>query len=253
MKAEIITFTAPNDNKKDIMLNEFYSAIDRLSKPEKAQQMQRFFKTKPGEYGAGDIFVGLTVPEQRAIAKEYKDKLSLDNFQELLNSQIHEHRLTCLFMLVYLFKQKRAHISQEVIYTLYLKNTSRINNWDLVDSSAHHIVGAYLEDKERDILCELAVSDLLWDNRIAMVACYWYIRKNDFKDAFVLADLLLEHKHDLIHKAVGWMLREIGNRNYAAEYSYLERTYDRMPRTMLRYAIEKFDEGIRQDFLKGRI
>lgn len=236
-----------------IMLNNYYQALTDLADKHTALQMQRFFKTGPGEYGEGDIFIGVSVPAQRTVAKDFYLKLSLQDYEQALQSSIHEHRLTCLFMLVNLFKAKNAHISQEEIYKLYLRNTKYINNWDLVDSSAHYIVGAYLENRDREILYKLADSDLLWDNRIAMISCFWFIRKNDFSDAFIIADLLLHHKHDLIHKAVGWMLREIGKKNYNAEYEYLTKTYNRMPRTMLRYAIEKFDETIRQDFLKGRI
>lgn len=235
------------------MINELKSEMQLLADQERAQKTQYYFKTGPGEYGEGDIFIGLTNPQIRTLAKTYKSKLSLPEYESLLQSEIHEHRLICLIMLVALFKSKKPHITHKNIYDLYLRNTKHINNWDLVDSSAHYIVGAYLENKNRDILYQLADSDLLWDNRIAIISCFWFIKKQDFEHALIIADLLLEHKHDLIHKAVGWMLREIGNRNYSVAYEYLRKTYDRMPRTMLRYAIEKFREDARQGFLKGRV
>ncbi|MBK8807942.1 MAG: DNA alkylation repair protein [Bacteroidales bacterium] len=212
-----------------------------------------FFKTGKGEYAEGDVFIGVNVPVLRDIAKRYAELLSIDELEEILQSPIHEQRLCCLFMLLMLFKKKQYAIIKDAIFQLYMRNTAYINNWDLVDSSAHYIVGAYLEDKDRSLLFSLTTSNSLWENRIAMIACFWYIKKNDYEDALIIADLLLHHKHDLIHKAVGWMLREIGNRHLESEMRFLKNHYRTMPRTMLRYAIEKFPANLREDFLKGRV
>jgi len=225
--------------------------LERLKNPEKAQILQRFFKTGPGEYGEGDIFLGIKVPEIRACVKLF-EPCSLAVTTELLHSKYHEARLLALLLLVKQFA-KGSESEKEKIYQLYLNNTRFINNWDLVDLSAEHIVGAYLFDKEKTPLFQLAESETLWQRRISMIACFHYIKKNQFGQALLLAKMLLHDEHDLIHKAVGWMLREIGKRDQEAEEGFLKEHYQFMPRTMLRYAIEKFPEPLRQAYLKGRV
>lgn len=220
--------------------------LQALANPEKAKIYQRFFKTGKGEYGEGDVFIGLTVPQQRSVAKKYSD-LPLDQVKILLHSEIHEHRLVAILILVHKFQKKQ----DRAIVSLYLKNRECINNWDLVDLSAHKIIGAYLENRNRKTLYKLAKSKSLWDRRIAIIATFWFINNNDFKDSLKIADILVNDKHDLIHKAVGWMLREIGKKDLKAEESFLNKHYKTMPRTMLRYAIERFKKK-KKDFYMGR-
>lgn len=227
------------------------AALRALADPEKAKQAQRYFKCAPGEYGEGDIFLGIRVPEVRKLAKKFS-LLPLPEVIELLHSQCHEARLLALFILVDRFKKSDETTRQE-IYDLYLANTAHINNWDLVDTSAGQIVGAYLYARERSILYTLAQSDSLWERRIAVMATFYFIKRDDFTDTFALGEILLGDSHDLIHKAVGWMLREVGNRDRSAEEAFLKKHYQKMPRTMLRYAIEKFPEDLRQAYLKGTI
>lgn len=218
---------------------------------EKAKMLQRFFKTGPGEYGEGDKFLGISVPTSRTIAKKYSG-LSLPHIQKLLSSVVHEYRLIGLLILVDKFK-KAGEKGKGDLFNFYVNNTKWVNNWDLVDLTAHNIVGAFLEDKKRDKLYSLAQSRHLWERRIAMIACYWFIKKEDYKDALRIAEMLINDSHDLIHKAVGWMLREIGNRNRSVEETFLQKHYTKMPRTMLRYAIEKFPEPLRKKYLKGKV
>jgi 3-methyladenine DNA glycosylase AlkD len=214
-----------------------------------AEHSQRFFKTGPGEYGAGDLFRGIRVPAQRQVARRHRTA-ALRSVLALLRSAYHEDRLTALLILVLQFERGEAAQRQR-IYDAYLHHTGHINNWDLVDSSAHQIVGGHLVNRGRHPLRDLAVSPSLWERRIAIIATLHFIKLDDFSDTFEVADLLLEDTEDLIHKAVGWMLREAGNRDHAAEERYLLPRYRRMPRTMLRYAIEKFPEARRQEFLRG--
>jgi 3-methyladenine DNA glycosylase AlkD len=199
----------------------------------------------------GDRFRGIRVPQIRAVAKEFRHAAVADVIG-LLESQYHEDRLCALFMLVHLYKKGDAAL-QKKIYDLYLKSTDHINNWDLVDSSAEHIVGAYLFEKSRKPLYTLAKSRSLWERRISIMATFHFIRRNDFVDTLRLADLLLHDKEDLIHKAVGWMLREIGNRDQSVAEEFLQTRYARMPRTMLRYAIEKYPDGRRSQYLNGEV
>ncbi len=222
-----------------------------LGNPEIAAHSQRFFKTGPGEYGEGDLFRGIRVPEQRKVARKFKH-IDLGTAEELLHSPYHEDRLTALLILVEKYKKKDPE-QRQTIYDLYLANTAWINNWDLVDSSAHKIVGPHLENRDRGILYELVKSDSLWERRIAMMTTHYFISKGDFEDALRLAELLLHDEHDLIHKVVGWMLRELGKRNFDLEDAFLQKHYQSMPRTMLRYAIEKFPEERRQAYLKGLV
>ncbi|MFC1698883.1 DNA alkylation repair protein [Candidatus Omnitrophota bacterium] len=232
-------------------LNKLRSELRRCSSKKQAETLQWFFKTGPGEYAEGDKFIGVKVPHIRAAAKRCAD-ISLVETAKLLKSKIHEERLAALLILV--AKYAKANDSDKVkIYTLYLKHTKYINNWDLVDLSAYHIVGAFLVDKSRKPLCDLAQSNVLWERRIAMIATYQYIKHNDFHDACKVARLLLHDTHDLIHKAVGWMLREVGKRDLTTEETFLKKHYKTMPRTMLRYAIERFPGPKRQAYLKGRI
>lgn len=220
-----------------------------VADPTKAQIAMRFFKTGKGEYGEGDQFLGVIVPEQRKIAKTYKE-LPLKEIDLLLQSRIHEHRLTALLILVDQFKRANE-MHKKQIFDFYIKRTSHINNWDLVDSSAPHIVGIYLLDKPRELLYTFARSRSLWKKRIAIISTLAFIRNGDYNDTFALAELLLHDTHDLIHKAVGWMLREVGKKDRNAEEQFLKKHYTTMPRTMLRYAIEHFDKK-KRDFYLGR-
>lgn len=213
--------------------------------------MGRYFKTGPGEYGEGDIFVGVSVPETRKLARQY-GALSLRDTIRLLHSPIHEARLLALLILCRSYF--RGHTSlQEEIFHSYLQNTRFINGWDLVDLSAEHIVGAHLRNRDRARIRALAESDLIWERRIAIMATFNYIKRGEFSDTLEIAGRLLGDREDLIHKAVGWMLREIGKRNRGAEELFLKVHYKRMPRTMLRYAIEKFPDELRRKYLRGEV
>jgi len=225
--------------------------LQSAANPEKALQMQQFFKTGEGEYGEGDLFIGITVPEQRKISASSLS-VSLAEIETLLAEKFHECRLTALLILVAKYQKSKTQQLKREIYELYLQNTRFINNWDLVDSSAHHIVGDYLADKERTMLYRLAESELLWEQRIAIIATFKFIRNEDFGDTLLLSEKLLRHKHDLMHKAIGWMLREVGNRNKSVLVDFLIEYSTEMPRTMLRYAIEKFEEEERHYFLKRK-
>ncbi len=209
---------------------------------------QRFFKTGPGEYGEGDVFIGVRVPALRAVCRECRGA-DLDAIYPLLRSGVHEERSLALLMLVDAFT-RGDEARKRAIYDAYLAHAAFINNWDLVDASAAQIVGGWLSDRSRTPLRKLAKSSSLWERRIAIIATFHFIRRGEFEETFRIADLLLRDPHDLIHKAVGWMLREVGNRDGAAERRFLDDRYSKMPRTMLRYAIEKFPERERQRYLK---
>lgn len=226
-------------------------ALKKSANPEKALAVAKYFKAGKGEYGEGDKFIGVTVPNMRTMAKQFKD-LPVKDVTTLLKSPIHEHRYAALLILVLRYSKGSTSEQQQVV-NLYLKHLDYVNNWDLVDTSAPYILGPYLFDKDRRVLFDLASSDHLWRQRVAIISTYYFIRQNDFTTTLQLAKLLLHHSHDLIHKAVGWMLREVGNRNLAAEEKFLHQYYKTMPRTMLRYAIEKFPEPKRQAYLKGKI
>ncbi len=228
-----------------------WAEIDALKDEEQAVQARRFFKCGPGEYGEEDLFLGIRVPQVRKLAGAYAG-LSLEEVSSLLRSPYHEARLLALILLVKRYRRADT-ATQERIYHLYLDHTAYINNWDLVDTSAEHIVGAWLLDRSPAPLLALSGSDSLWERRIAMMATFHFIKQGRFETSLVLARRLLGDHHDLIHKAVGWMLREIGNRNRAVEEDFLREHYRSMPRTMLRYAIEKFPEALRQAYLKGRL
>ena len=231
------------------MVTQIKSDLKRLANPEKAKILSRFFKTGKGQYGEGDVFLGITVPEQRKIAKQYSG-LALGQARTLLTSRIHEHRLTALLILVLKY-QKADDESKKAIIDFYLNNIKHINNWDLVDLSADKILGAYLIDKDKSLLYGISKSENLWERRISIIATFHFIKKDKFKDTLKIAEYLLHDREDLIHKAVGWMLREIGKRDLAAEEGFLKKYYKTMPRTMLRYAIEKFDEKKRTFYLNN--
>ncbi len=226
------------------------SDLRSFATPAKAKASAWFFKTGKGQYGEGDRFIGVTVPEQRLIARRYRD-LSVRDIEKLLESPIHEYRLTGLFILVSAY-EKVSEEAKKRIYDFYLSHTSCVNNWDLVDSSAGHIVGEWLVShiEERGILYALAKSKNLWERRIAIIATQAFIKRDDFADTFALSRILMGDTHDLMHKAVGWMLREVGKRNLSQEEAFLNRYYPHMPRTMLRYAIEKFSPQKRAFFMK---
>jgi 3-methyladenine DNA glycosylase AlkD len=235
-----------------VTLREIRARLRRLGNKRTARLLQGYFKTGPGEYGEGDVFLGIKVPTLREQIRECRD-LSLTVVTQLLRSPIHEERLLALLILVNRYS-KGTPEDRQAIYKLYLGNTRHINNWDLVDLSAPNIVGAHLADKARTTLHRLAKSQLLWERRIAILATFYFIRQSDFINSLELAEMLLADPEDLIHKATGWMLREIGKRDQDVEEAFLKRHYKRMPRTMLRYAIERFPEKKRQAYLnKTRI
>jgi Predicted DNA alkylation repair enzyme len=225
--------------------------LQAIANPEKALLLQGFFKTGEGEYGEGDLFLGITVPQQRVIAKTYKE-LPLAEIERLLYEPYHECRLTALIILVNRFKKTKKEEDRKEIVDMYLRNTAHVNNWDLVDSSACYILGEYLLDKDRTLIYGLAESESMWEQRIAVLTTFTFIRNDDFADNLLLAEKLLYHKHDLMHKAIGWMLREVGKRNKTVLVDFLMQYSTQMPRTMLRYAIEKFPEVERQYFLKRK-
>lgn len=221
--------------------------LRRLSRPDKAEALGRFFKTGKGQYGEGDLFLGVVVPDQRRVAAKYSC-LAGKELRKLISSPIHEERLVCLIILILKFRKSDFNGRKE-IFDFYLKHLSHVNNWDLVDISSGVIVGEYLLDKDRSLLYELARSEKLWERRISIISTSAFIKTNDFRDALRLARLLLPDKHDLIHKAVGWMLREVGKRDLKVLQTFLDEHHKKMPRTMLRYAIEKFPEHERRAYL----
>jgi len=224
--------------------------LDGAGDPERAEHLQRFSRTGPGEYGEGDRFLGLRVPEVRAIARRHRE-LSLPDLADVLASAWHEHRQAALFVLTDRYR-RAAPAEREAVVAFYLEHLDAVNSWDLVDGSAPHILGAHLLDRDRAVLYELAGSRHLWRQRVAVLATFAFIRADEFQDTLRLAELLRDHPHDLIHKAVGWMLREVGKRDRAAEERFLDRHAAHMPRTMLRYAIEKFEPERRRSYLQRR-
>jgi len=230
-----------------VMLANLIKDLDNAASKEKAKFLGRYFKTGKGEYGEGDIFLGITVPEQRRICKSYTN-ISLDDTQKLLNSKIHEHRVCALFVLIDNYNKADIR-KKKIIVDFYLRNTKNINNWDLVDTSAPYILGKWLIDKDRKILYKLAKSKNLWERRISIIATYEFIRAGQLKDTLAISEILLKDRHDLIHKAVGWMLREAGKKSLQMEEEFLKKHYRKMPRTMLRYAIERFPEEKRKFYM----
>lgn len=228
------------------------SELRRKASKSKALILARFFKTGPGHYGEGDKFLGVVVPDIREIIKDFT-YLDLSDLQKLLNSPYHEERLSALLILVLKYP-KADKKEQKNIYNFYLKNTKCINNWDLVDLTAEKIIGPYLEDKDKKILFKLARSKNLWERRIAILSTFHYIKKGESDLTLKIAEILLGDNHDLMHKAVGWMLREVGKRcGENKEEEFLKKHYKQMPRTMLRYAIERFAENKRLKYLKSKI
>jgi 3-methyladenine DNA glycosylase AlkD len=222
-----------------------------LGSKERAEIAKRFFKTGPGEYGEGDVFLGVPMPDLRRLAKEFED-LGPEEIGDLIRSHIHEERALALLILVRRYARADAS-GRETIYRLYMDHLRWINNWDLVDVSAEHVVGAFLKDKSKKPLYQLARSESLWERRVSILATFHYIKGNEFSETLKIAKMLLSDEHDLIHKAVGWMLREVGKRDPATEERFLQEHYRKMPRTMLRYAIERFPEPKRQRYLKGTV
>ena len=226
--------------------------IRELADTEIAKNSLRFFKTDKGQYGFGDIFLGVRTPKIRLIAKKYID-ISIADMKILIQSKYHEERFLGLIILVNKYSKTKDKKTINQLYKIYISSFKYINNWDLVDVTCPHVTGKYLIDKDRSILYKWAKSDDLWTKRIAIVSTFSFIRQNDLEDTFKIAEILLQDKHDLIHKAVGWMLREAGKRDLEKEEIFLKKYYRDMPRTMLRYAIEKFPELKRQAYLKGTI
>ena len=225
--------------------------LRRLGNKEVAENSQKFFKTGKGQYGEGDRFLGIRVPVLRKLAKKYRG-ISIDETSLLLKSEFHEERMLSLFILIDIFKKAKRE-DKKTVYNLYLDNTKFINNWDLVDCSAEHIVGAYLRRIKKQPIYNLANSEILWERRISIISTFHFIKNNEFVDSLKISKILLHDEEDLIHKAVGWMLREIGKRDIEAEERFLRKYYNGMPRTMLRYAIEKFPEEKRKRYLKGEV
>jgi 3-methyladenine DNA glycosylase AlkD len=236
-------------------LSQLKKELKNLSNPRQAKNLQRFFKTGKGEYGEGDIFLGIKVPIQRKVAAKFYG-LSSKDIEKLLESKIHEHRMTALFILIKKY-EKGGEQKKKIIFNFYLKNIKNINNWDLVDLSAPKIVGDYLmRKKEGDtmscrLLYKLAKSNNLWKKRVAIISTWTFIKNNEFNETLKISKILIADKHDLIHKAVGWMLREVGKKDQKTEKGFLKKYYLKMPRTMLRYAIERFDENKRKFYLKN--
>lgn len=234
-----------------IMLNQLKKELKQIADPARAKHESRYFKTGKGEYGEGDIFLGIDTTLKRKLAKKYFE-LPLEDVQYLMTSKFHDYRFIALIILINKYNKADEKLKKK-IFNFYLKHTKYINNWDLVDVSAPNIVGEYLIDKDRKILYKLAKSKSLWEKRISILATFRFIRENDFKDSLNISEILLNNEHDLIHKAVGWMLREIGKKDQKTEEKFLKKYYKVMPRTMLRYAIEKFEENKRKSYLKGNI
>ena len=234
--------------------NQISFDLQKLANPTKATILSGFFKTSKGQYGEGDKFIGITVPLQREIAKKYYESASFVDLQKMLESKIHEYRLTSLLILVYKYDKTKNEKLKKEIYNFYLKNLQYINNWDLVDVTTPNIVGDYLlnNPKEKKILYKLVKSKNLWERRVAILATFRFIKEKQFEDTLAISEILLNDTHDLIHKAVGWMLREMGKRDIKPLIKFLNKYAGTMPRTMLRYAIEKFPEEMRKIYLKRK-
>ena len=233
-----------------MVAKELIECFELLADPEQAIFLQRFFKTGKGQYGEGDVFYGIKVPQTRQIAKEFK-QISFAELKEVLKHPVHEIRLCGLLILVEQFKKAKEEDRKKII-DFYLSSTQYINNWDLVDLSCYHILGTYLLDKPRDILYSLAESSNMWEQRIAIVGTWAFIRKQEYQDTLDIAVMLLDHPHDLIHKAIGWMLREISKRDENVMLDFIKIHYEKMPRTALRYAIERLPEVERKNILQGK-
>jgi 3-methyladenine DNA glycosylase AlkD len=233
--------------KKQI-LNELHS----YAQPEKVPDFLRYFKTGPGQYGEGDRFLGIKMPNIRKVVKKFHYQLPIEIIEELLYSSYHEERMLAVLFLVAQYKTKRYPLDKkQEIFDCYINNRNQINNWDLIDVTAPHIVGVHLLDKDKSLLYQLAKSDNLWDKRLSIISTFAFINNHEYQDTLDIADILLHDDHDLIHKAVGWAIRNVGIKDLNVELLFLKNRYKSMPRTMLRYAIEKFPEDLRQRYLKG--
>jgi 3-methyladenine DNA glycosylase AlkD len=236
---------------RSVLIAAAQRELESLGESSQVTILQRFFKDRPGEYGAGDRFRGIRVPVLRRLAKKYQD-LSLDEACRLLQSAFHEDRLLALLILIRRY-DRGEQVARDKIHRLYLENTRFVNNWDLVDASAPYLVGHYLEGRSKDLLTRLAASGNLWERRMAIIATLHFIKRNNFDEILRIARLLLRDPEDLIHKAVGWMLREVEKRDTPVVEAFLQQHYRNMPRTMLRYAIERLPEARRQAYLKGMV
>lgn len=231
------------------MLSQLEKDLAKLANPDKARILSKFFKTGKGEYGDGDVFLGIQVPYLRQTVKKYPE-LNFADLQKLLNNKIHEHRLTALLILVLKYQNRKTTSDEKKqIVEFYLTNTKKINNWDLVDLSCQYILGNWFLDKDRKILYNLAKSKNIWERRIAVISTFGFLRQQDFSTTLEMSKLLLTDKHDLIHKAVGWMLREVGKRDQQILLDFLEKYYQQMPRVMLRYSIEKLNQQQKNKYL----
>lgn len=226
--------------------NQVHLTLQNQADPIRAQKSMRFFKTGKGQYAEGDQFIGISMPDLRVLAKQF-ETLAHSEIQQLITAAIHEERMLALLILTRQYKKNK-----QAVYQLYVDNLMHVNNWDLVDTSAHLIMGQHLLDQDRSILLDLARSEIMWNRRVAMVATWQFIRDNQFDWTTKIAEILLQDTHDLIHKAVGWMLREAGKRDEQILLSFLDQHAAHMPRTMLRYAIEKLPEGVRKGYLVGQ-
>lgn len=231
---------------------EIINELNKYRNEEKAAFLPRFFKTGKGQYGEGDQFIGIVVPDIRVVAKQHIDA-DQDTLRELLASPVHEYRMTALLILTYYYAKHKDDPSRKACVDFYLSQVNAINNWDLVDLSCYKILGHWLYDKDKQLLYDWARTDHLWRQRIAMISCMHFVKQGEFKDALAIADILQHHPHDLIHKAVGWILREVGKKDEQVLTDYLLPRYKQMPRTMLRYAIERFEEPKRKAFLNSKI
>ncbi len=226
--------------------------LQKKASPRRAQVLQRYFKTGPGEYGEGDVFLGLRVPQLREIAKRYFVNLSLGDIKKLLESKIHEHRSIAVMMLR-LKTEKSIESERDILVHFLIKHRRWLNNWDLIDGNVDRILGPYLDGKKKDLLYRYARSKIIWERRIAIISTFHFIRLGKFGETLKIAKILLNDEHDLIHKATGWMLREVGNRERSVLESFLKRHCRKMPRTMLRYAIERFPERRRRAYMLGNV
>lgn len=251
----MIKYIKINSLERPKLIMNIKDELKKYTKPDNIQEKFAYFhKTGKGEYAENDIFIGVTVPDIRKVATKYYSVINLKETEALLHSKYHEERLLALIILTYKMEKAKESEQKEIV-DLYISNTKYINGWDLVDMSAPYVLGKYLlEHKdEKNILYKFAESGDLWKQRISIVSTWAFIKNGYYKDTIKIAEILLNNEQDLIHKAVGWMLREVGKKDFEEEYNFLIKNYKNMPRTMLRYSIEKFDENLRQDFLKGRI
>lgn len=236
-----------------ILADDIIALLKEHGTPEKAKHLSYYFKTGEGTYGEGDLFIGVEVPVTRSILSKYWKDIDLSEIKKLTESEYHEARLVGFLLLLRQYEKSKDQMKKQECVDLYIHQADYLNNWDLVDLSCYKLLGAWLLDKDRSILYEFARSGHLWRQRIAIVTCMCFIKQGDFKDCEAIADLYLDHKEDLIHKATGWMLREVGKQDEAELKRFLASRYRQMPRTMLRYAIEKFPPDIRSQYIKGEI